>query len=118
MQQASIVPSVIYNIMKATLVAVLLAALAEGAAVDGSAGPPRRHQAPKPGGKTFTINQIVNKNFKGPDGPLSYMSAYLKFAEKLPAELLSALEDDPDLRIKFGAFLQGMLFFHGSCRPR
>lgn len=87
--------------MKAIIVAALLAALADGAAT--------RHatRAPKANGKSFTLNQIENKNFKGHDAPMDLLRAHMKYAQKLPANLSEALESNPDLRIKFGMYNQG-----------
>lgn len=93
--------------MKATVVAVILAALADGAVTGDRVEATRQPRAPKHNGKSFTLNQIENKNFKGHDGPMSLIRAHMKYAQKLPDHLSKALEIDIDLRIKFGALSQG-----------
>lgn len=93
--------------MKTTLVALILAALADGAVISDRVGATRQKRAPKENGKSFTINQIENKNFKGHDGQMSLVRAHMKYAQKLPDHVSKALENDLDLRLKFGVFSQG-----------
>ncbi|KAK2616485.1 hypothetical protein QQS21_000527 [Conoideocrella luteorostrata] len=93
--------------MKATIAAVYLAALAEGTATGGRAKPSTPgSKTPKPGGKSFTLHQIENKNFKGHDGAKALMHAHMKYAQKLPDEVSKAVQSNPDLRIKLTALTQ------------
>ncbi|GAB0135278.1 hypothetical protein EsDP_00003621 [Epichloe bromicola] len=93
--------------MKASIAAAVLAALAaEGAATGRKHSSTRETRAPKPGGTSFTLNQIKNKDFTGRDGAMALMRAHMKYAQKLPDEVSKAVEINPELRVKFAALSQ------------
>lgn len=94
--------------MKASIAAAVLAALAaEGATTGRKHSSTRETRAPKPGGTSFTLNQIKNKDFTGRDGAMALMRAHMKYAQKLPDAVAKAVEINPELRIKFAALSQG-----------
>ncbi|KAK9435785.1 aspartic proteinase [Metarhizium brunneum] len=88
--------------MKATIAAIALAILADGAVARERVD--KAPQAPAPGtnGRSFTLNQVQNKDFQGHDGPMSFLRAHFKYAKKLPDYLSKLVEIDPNFRIKFG----------------
>ncbi|KAJ6446737.1 malate/L-lactate dehydrogenase [Purpureocillium lavendulum] len=89
-------------IMKASVAILALALLAEGA-VHG----PRVESAPSVKGnregKTFSLAQVPNQNFKGLDVPAAFMKAHLRYGDALPAALSRAVKKDPALMTKFKA---------------
>ncbi|TWU75733.1 hypothetical protein ED733_000381 [Metarhizium rileyi] len=87
--------------MKATTAAVLLAALVDNAIAEGVTGNTPQARTPKANGKSFTLDQVENKNFKGHDGPMSFLRAHIKYAQKLPDYLSKVVEKNPALRLKF-----------------
>lgn len=88
--------------MKATLAALALACLAEGAVPA-----PRAEASKSPsGGKTFTLRQIQNGRFQGHDAPMSFVRAHMKYAQALPPQLSRAIEINPELNSKFLALTQ------------
>ncbi|KAG6033514.1 hypothetical protein E4U41_006894 [Claviceps citrina] len=77
--------------MKASIATAFIAALAEAAVT---------------GGKAFTLNQIVNKNFSGRDGVMAVLRAYMKYAQKPPQAVLKAVNANSELRIELSALHQ------------
>ncbi|EFY87608.1 hypothetical protein J3459_008564 [Metarhizium acridum] len=96
--------------MKATIAAIVLALLAEGAVVGERVDAAPQAPAPRTNGRSFTLHQVVNNNFQGHDGPTSFLRAHFKYAQKLPDYLSKLVEINPNFRIKFGAASQGKCY--------
>ncbi|KAG6188518.1 hypothetical protein E4U22_000498 [Claviceps purpurea] len=95
--------------MKASLAAILLAALAEGAvtgAWNSSTQESQESQLSESGGKEFTLTQVKNEGFTGRDGPMAFMRAHMKYTQKLPDFVLEAVNSSSELGMKYAAFSQ------------
>ncbi|KAG6024624.1 hypothetical protein E4U40_003172 [Claviceps sp. LM458 group G5] len=95
--------------MKASLAAILLAALAEGAvtgAWNSSTEESQGSQVSESIDSQFTLTQIRNEGFTGQDGPMAFMRAHMKYAQKLPDPVLEALNSSSELRVKYATFSQ------------
>ncbi|KAG6053752.1 hypothetical protein E4U17_004391 [Claviceps sp. LM77 group G4] len=96
--------------MKASLAAILLAALAEGALTgawnSSTTKESQGSQVPESVDNQFTLTQIRNEGFTGRDGPMAFMRAHMKYAQKLPDPVLEAVNSSSELRMKYTALRQ------------
>lgn len=100
--------------MKASIAALALASLAESAAITIG----NETVESKPDGKAFTLNQIANSKFTAHDGPKAFMRAHMKYGQKLPPTVMSAVQKNAKIRAKFQAITQGnstMITSPGPC---
>lgn len=95
--------------MKASLAVILLAALAEGAVMgawNSSTEASPGSQVSESVDNQFTLTQIKNEGFTGRDGPMSFMRAHMKYAQKLPESVLEAFNSSSELLMKYAALSQ------------
>ncbi|KHN99727.1 aspartic proteinase [Metarhizium album ARSEF 1941] len=93
--------------MKATLAAVVLAILADGAAVGERTNAAPQEGAPRTNGTSFSLNQVRNQDFQGHNGAVAFLRAHFKYADSLPDHLSKLVQDTPDFRLKAGWSGQG-----------
>ncbi|KAG6103636.1 hypothetical protein E4U31_002670 [Claviceps sp. LM219 group G6] len=95
--------------MKASLLVILLAALAEGAVMgawNSSTEASPESQVSESVNNQFTLTQIKNEGFTGRDGPMAFMRAHMKYAQKLPESVLEAFNSSSELLMKYAALSQ------------
>ncbi|PHH75949.1 hypothetical protein CDD82_4212 [Ophiocordyceps australis] len=89
--------------MKAVLLSLALASLAESAALSTAPSSPSDNQ--QPGNKAFTLEQITNSGYKGHDALAAFLKAYMKYGKGLPADLQRALDSNKVLKQKYQSLL-------------
>ncbi|KAL7943549.1 aspartic peptidase domain-containing protein [Trichoderma barbatum] len=90
--------------MKFHTAALTLAYLANSASA--SVAQPRGEAAKSTHeGKTFSIAQIQNERYRGPNVPASYIAALAKYSPQIPEHIKHAIKVNPDLHRKFSALL-------------
>lgn len=89
--------------MKFHAAALTLAYLASSASA--SVARPRDTAESTPEGKKFSLTQIPNENYKGPDAPAAYIAALAKYSPSLPEHIKQVIRSNPELRRKFGALI-------------
>ncbi|KAG6065084.1 hypothetical protein E4U32_007777 [Claviceps aff. humidiphila group G2b] len=95
--------------MRVSLAVILLAALAEGAVMgawNSSTEASPGSQVSESVDNQFTLTQIKNEGFTGRDGPMSFMRAHMKYAQKLPESVLEAFNSSSELLMKYAALSQ------------
>lgn len=60
------------------------------------------------GGKSFSLGQVQNADYKGGDAPMEMLKAHTKYVESLPPWLQRAVDKNPDMKAKFKIYLQDM----------
>jgi hypothetical protein len=58
------------------------------------------------GNKTFSLTQVPNPQYHGPDGPSDLILAHAKHGKVLPQKLKTAIQTNPTLNNKFSALLK------------
>lgn len=66
---------------------------------------PRDTAKTTPEGKEFSIGQIKNERWKGPNAPAAYIAALAKYSPTIPDHIKHAIKVNPDLRRKFGGLI-------------
>ncbi|UKZ77088.1 hypothetical protein TrVFT333_004806 [Trichoderma virens FT-333] len=90
--------------MKFHAAALTLAYLANSASA--SVAQPRSEAAQAPeDGKTFSITQIQNERFRGPNVPASYIAALAKYSPQVSEHIKHAIRVNPDLHRRFSSLL-------------
>ncbi|KAL7792431.1 aspartic peptidase domain-containing protein [Trichoderma ceciliae] len=89
--------------MKFQVAALTLACLANSASA--AVAQPRDTAQSTPGGKKFSITQIQNERYRGPNVPASYIAALAKYSPRLPEHIKHVIKTNPDLHRKFGGLL-------------
>lgn len=64
-----------------------------------------RDTAETPKGEEFSITQVKNERWKGPNAPVAYIAALSKYSPTIPDKVKHAIAVNPDLRRKFGNLL-------------
>jgi hypothetical protein len=65
-----------------------------------------------PKGEEFSITQIKNEKWKGPNAPAAYIGALVKYSPTLTEKVKHAIKVNPDLNRKFGKHINaGKLCF-------
>ncbi|KAG5921700.1 hypothetical protein E4U42_005733 [Claviceps africana] len=93
--------------MKVWIAATVYAALVEGAVTGTRSSSTQESQLSKPSSRGFTLQQIKNRNFSGPDGPMAFIRAHMKYAQKLPDSVSKAINVNVGLRMKFTTLHKG-----------
>ena len=57
-------------------------------------------------GKAFSLVQIPNPSYKGPDATSDLLCAHAKHGQQLPEQLKTAIESNHALKKKFGSLIQ------------
>ncbi|RCI15358.1 putative aspartyl protease [Ophiocordyceps polyrhachis-furcata BCC 54312] len=81
-------------------IAFAVAAAALTLPTKGAIVEPRKN-SPAGGNTRFTLEEVRNENFKGHDAVNSFVKAHLKYGDSLPPQMSQALENNPDLRLRF-----------------
>ncbi|RFU75768.1 aspartic ase [Trichoderma arundinaceum] len=89
--------------MKFHTAALTLACIANSASA--AVAQPRDTAKSNADGKEFSITQIQNERYKGPNIPASYIAALAKYSPRLPQHIKHAIRVNPDLHRKFGSLL-------------
>lgn len=55
-----------------------------------------------PKGEEFSITQIKNERWKGPNAPVAYIAALSKYSPTITEKVKHAIAINPELRRKFG----------------
>lgn len=63
---------------------------------------------PPNAGKSFSLGEVQNADYKGGDAPMEMLKSHTKFVKSLPPWLREAVDQNPDMNAKFKIYLQEM----------
>lgn len=89
--------------MKFYATSLAIACLASSASA--AVAQPRNTAEATPKGEEFSITQIKNEQWKGPNAPAAYIAALAKYSPTIPDSIKHAIRVNPDLRRKFGKLI-------------
>ncbi|KAM0452876.1 hypothetical protein ACHAO4_005295 [Trichoderma viride] len=89
--------------MKFYATSLAIACLASSASA--AVAQPRNTAEATPKGEEFSITQIKNERWKGPNAPAAYIAALAKYSPTIPDSIKHAIRVNPDLRRKFGKLI-------------
>ncbi|KKP00470.1 hypothetical protein THAR02_07415 [Trichoderma harzianum] len=91
--------------MKFHATALTLAYLANYASAAVAQSRSEANESATPEGKTFSISQVYNEQYKGTNVPATYIAALAKYSPQLPEHIKHVIMANPDLHRRFGSLL-------------